>query len=124
MAKSLTKEIEAEQSRPGGSIARPVSAGGGSSTAYLPKAQERAQERNPFHDLGNNPDASGLGTSRQYRGHTPRGKSHIHLPDVTGLTSAVESPARPGLGYYPYNGDDRPRESEGIVVLFSLSINL
>ena len=42
---------------------------------------------------------------------TPRGK--VHLPDVTGLTSAVESPAKLGLEYYPYRGEDVPREVEG-----------
>ncbi|KAF9005405.1 hypothetical protein BDQ17DRAFT_1303766 [Cyathus striatus] len=41
---------------------------------------------------------------------TPRGK--VQLPDVTGMTSAVESPAKFGADYYRYPGDDRPRESE------------
>jgi hypothetical protein len=43
---------------------------------------------------------------------TPRGK--VHLPDVTGLTSAVESPAKLGLEYHPYRGEDIPRETEGV----------
>jgi hypothetical protein len=39
----------------------------------------------------------------------------VYLPDVTGLTSAVESPAKPG-GYNGYPVDDRPRDSEGVCV--------
>ncbi|KIK59609.1 hypothetical protein GYMLUDRAFT_60144 [Collybiopsis luxurians FD-317 M1] len=47
--------------------------------------------------------------------------SKLHLPDVTGLTSAVESPARPALRggtglrqnyLYPYKGSSEPREVE------------
>lgn len=44
-------------------------------------------------------------------GSTMNGK--IHLPDITGLTSAVESPAKTGLQHYPYSTGDRPRDSEG-----------
>ncbi|ESK89236.1 proteophosphoglycan ppg4 [Moniliophthora roreri MCA 2997] len=39
-------------------------------------------------------------------------KSRIHLPDVTGLTNAVESPLKGMLKYYPYAGSDEPRETE------------
>ncbi|KAJ7069924.1 hypothetical protein C8F01DRAFT_537008 [Mycena amicta] len=61
-------------------------------------AEEQQKERNPFADIVNR-DA-------------PQSKSRVYLPDVTGLTSAVESPAKPG-GYTMYNPDfDRPRDSE------------
>ena len=40
-------------------------------------------------------------------------KSRIHLPDVTGLTNAVESPMKHGGQYYPYKAAERPRETEG-----------
>jgi hypothetical protein len=40
----------------------------------------------------------------------PRGR--VHLPDVTGLTSAVESPDKLGLKYYAYH-EDTPGEIEG-----------
>ena len=53
------------------------------------------------------------GSTGKYQAQTPRGK--VHLPDVTGLTSAVESPAKTGMeyDYYPYRADDSPREIEG-----------
>ncbi|THV03823.1 hypothetical protein K435DRAFT_747317 [Dendrothele bispora CBS 962.96] len=39
-------------------------------------------------------------------------RSRIHLPDVTGLTNAVESPAKVSLNHYPYIGSNEPREAE------------
>ncbi|EEB88726.1 hypothetical protein MPER_13266 [Moniliophthora perniciosa FA553] len=39
-------------------------------------------------------------------------KSRIHLPDVTGLTNAVESPLKGMFKHYPYAGSDEPRETE------------
>ncbi|TFK23421.1 hypothetical protein FA15DRAFT_620875 [Coprinopsis marcescibilis] len=47
-------------------------------------------------------------------------KSRIHLPDVTGLTMAVESPAKLGKEYYPYRANGAPRESE-VQLLHTLS---
>ncbi|KAF7291611.1 AAA family ATPase [Mycena chlorophos] len=58
------------------------------------------KERNPFSDVGNRDAGKSIN------------KSRVYLPDVTGLTNAVESPAKPG-GYNAYNPDfDRPRDSE------------
>lgn len=42
-----------------------------------------------------------------------RGINKVYLPDVTGLTNAVDSPAKPGAKYYSYRTDNRPRDSEG-----------
>ncbi|KAL0960815.1 hypothetical protein HGRIS_005834 [Hohenbuehelia grisea] len=39
-------------------------------------------------------------------------RTPLHLPDVTGLTVAVDSPARPDVFYYAYKGDNKPREVE------------
>ncbi|KAJ7644256.1 hypothetical protein FB45DRAFT_1053047 [Roridomyces roridus] len=62
--------------------------------------EQQQAERNPFHDIANR-DA----------GHPS--KSRMYLPDVTGLTSAVESPAKAGGAYGAYAPhDDRPRDSE------------
>lgn len=41
----------------------------------------------------------------------PSSKSRIYLPDVTGLTSAVESPARVRLDYHRVNPADREIQS-------------
>ncbi|KAJ7855882.1 hypothetical protein B0H14DRAFT_3448705 [Mycena olivaceomarginata] len=50
------------------------------------------QDRNPFSDIANRVDTS-KGDATRRSAHS---KSHVYLPDVTGLTSAVESPAKPG----------------------------
>jgi hypothetical protein len=92
MARGLAKEIEeekyahnhAESSRPSASV----------------------RDKNPFDTRRL---SSGKLPSRSQQ--TPRGK--VHLPDVTGLTSAVESPAKLGLEYHPYRGEDIPRDTEG-----------
>lgn len=102
MAKGITREIEETQqqivsSRHVASASRP--------TAVI-------IERNPFHDEPEPSPRSRIPTPRKssLRDTT---KSRIHLPDVTGLTSAVESPLRHGVQYYPYNADNKIRENEG-----------
>ena len=102
MAKGITKDIEATQrqtlSSKLASASRPASA--------------PPTERNPFHD---EPGAVSphprMSTSRKssLRDAT---RSRIYLPDVTGLTNAVESPLKPGAKYYPYK-TEKPRDSEG-----------
>ncbi|KAJ6508969.1 hypothetical protein C8R45DRAFT_1060210 [Mycena sanguinolenta] len=69
-------------------------------------AEEQQQDRNPFGDIGNRIEP---GDATRRSGHS---KSRVYLPDVTGLTSAVESPAKAGGGYNAYSADDRPRDSE------------
>jgi hypothetical protein len=41
-----------------------------------------------------------------------RNKSRIQLPDVTGITNAIESPAKPTAEYYAYRVEGRIRETE------------
>ncbi|KAJ7696012.1 hypothetical protein B0H17DRAFT_1270306 [Mycena rosella] len=67
--------------------------------------QQHLYERNPFSDIANRVEP-GDATRR-----STHSKSRVYLPDVTGLTNAVESPAKGG-GYNAYNPDDRPRDSE------------
>ncbi|KAF9561056.1 hypothetical protein CPC08DRAFT_446461 [Agrocybe pediades] len=73
------------------------------------------EEPNPFHDPVEQSMARGAGglrrnTSRRSSKDITNGK--IHLPDVTGLTSAVESPAKPNAAYHPFKGDGKPRDTE------------
>ncbi|KAJ6512116.1 hypothetical protein C8R47DRAFT_1034075 [Mycena vitilis] len=63
-------------------------------------------DRNPFSDIANRVEA---GDATRRSAHS---KSRVYLPDVTGLTSAVESPAKAGGEYNAYPADDRPRDSE------------
>ncbi|KAJ7043943.1 hypothetical protein C8F04DRAFT_1361591 [Mycena alexandri] len=67
--------------------------------------QQQPHDRNPFTDIANRVVEGGDATRRS-------SKSRVYLPDVTGLTSAVESPAKAGGGYNAYAADDRPRDSE------------
>lgn len=50
-------------------------------------------DRNPFHDIVN---------QSRPRHAPPSSRSRLHLPDVTGLTSAVASPAKGEQGYMGY----------------------
>ncbi|KDR82315.1 hypothetical protein GALMADRAFT_816004 [Galerina marginata CBS 339.88] len=103
MARGINKELEATQEQLNANnqltqSTRPVSA---------------PVERNPFHDGNQSAATSDLRSARSRRNVTRDSTSgKIVLPDVTGLTSAVESPAKPGMAYRPYKGDDRPRDSE------------
>ena len=56
----------------------------------------------------------------------PSSKSRVYLPDVTGLTSAVESPARVRLDYHRVNPADREIQSEcfSATVVYRHLINL
>ncbi|KAJ7707141.1 hypothetical protein B0H16DRAFT_1393382 [Mycena metata] len=67
--------------------------------------EQQPHDRNPFTDIANRVVDGGDATRRS-------SKSRVYLPDVTGLTSAVESPAKAGGGYNAYVADDRPRDSE------------
>ncbi|KAF7365369.1 AAA family ATPase [Mycena venus] len=68
--------------------------------------EQQQQDRNPFTDIANRVET---GDATRRSAHS---KSRVYLPDVTGLTSAVESPAKAGGGYNAYPADDRPRDSE------------
>ncbi|KAJ7071857.1 hypothetical protein B0H15DRAFT_85369 [Mycena belliarum] len=68
--------------------------------------EQQMYERNPFSDIANRVESS---DATRRNAHN---KSRVYLPDVTGLTNAVESPAKGGGGHNAYNPDDRPRDSE------------
>ncbi|KAJ7175702.1 hypothetical protein C8R46DRAFT_1174491 [Mycena filopes] len=74
-------------------------------TRDLVEEQQHLHDRNPFTDIANRVVEGADATRRS-------NKSRVYLPDVTGLTSAVESPAKAGGGYNAYVADDRPRDSE------------
>ncbi|KAJ3784799.1 hypothetical protein GGU10DRAFT_19536 [Lentinula aff. detonsa] len=53
-----------------------------------------------------------MNTSRLFQGYN-LSHSKLHLPDVTGLTNAVDSPAKGALSnHYPYRSSNEPREVE------------
>ncbi|KAJ6584807.1 hypothetical protein B0H19DRAFT_1059157 [Mycena capillaripes] len=68
--------------------------------------EQQQHDRNPFTDIANRVETADA-TRR-----SAHSKSRVYLPDVTGLTSAVESPAKAGGGYNAYPAEDRPRDSE------------
>lgn len=117
MARGLAKSIEEEQRN---TWSEAIKSGNpqAQSTVHERRGKSRAgpqpvQERNPFSDIGN---ALGSGARaavgvRERKG-TPRAPK-VHLPDVTGLTSVVASPAKNGLGYYGYEAGDEPQAAEG-----------
>jgi hypothetical protein len=98
MARGINRELEAAQQQ------------------LAPEQHSVAMvDRNPFHDVANQSEPA-----TSFRQPTPRKSSmrdasrgKVHLPDVTGLTNAVDSPAKPGAEYYSYKIANRPRDSEG-----------
>lgn len=110
MARGINKELEATQQE--------LNATSNARQTIPARPASAPAERNPFHDTPPNQTARPIIATRN---PTPRRsamrdttKSRIHLPDVTGLTNAVESPMKHGAQYYPYNANERPRESEGL----------
>lgn len=79
--------------------------------------EHQQHDRNPFTDIANRVE-TGDATHR-----SAHSKSRVYLPDVTGLTSAVESPAKAGGGYNAYPAEDRPRDSEGAYISFGPTIH-
>ncbi|KAF9267567.1 hypothetical protein L218DRAFT_1074297 [Marasmius fiardii PR-910] len=86
----------------------------------LPKDSDAEAERSRLSSKGDvrnferDDMLEGLGVpgSTTHSNRSNLSKSRIHLPDVTGLTSVVDSPARGVLNHYPYQASDEPRESE------------
>lgn len=127
MARGLTKEIQREQgqqaeTRAEGSRNIPISNRNHGRDHRNTSVSAPGTDRNPF-DIANASAFVKQPTPRKasamkHHVQTPRGK--VHLPDVTGLTSAVESPAKMGIehDYYPYRADDSPREIEGVCLRF------
>lgn len=107
MVRGINKELEGAQQQlnrqSAAASARPTSA---------------PVERNPFHDPPAEPprnsSARKPSAMKDPNASSNTTKGRIHLPDVTGLTAAVESPARPGTQYYKYATNGRARESEGM----------
>jgi hypothetical protein len=66
----------------------------------------RIPKRRPFGELGN--------------WHQEGLEKRVALPDVTGLTDAVESPAKPEQPrHWRYEGGDGIKESEGMSIIYS-----
>ena len=107
MACGINKEIEATQQQ--------IASTKHTSIASTPNRPASAPvERNLFHGT-----VPGSEHALSFRNSTPgmssmkdTTRSRIHLPDVAGLTNAVESPLKPRTQYYPYKAGDRPRDSE------------
>lgn len=104
MAKGLAAEIQAESH-----ARRPVGErfpSAPQSTVRKRPLQASKAAPSPFKDTFHSVKGVPEG-DRTYVKHTSlrsSGKTKVHLPDVTGLTSAVGSPSRLGIGYIGYDG--------------------
>ncbi|KAI0061607.1 hypothetical protein BV25DRAFT_1826312 [Artomyces pyxidatus] len=87
LARNIARDIEDEQSRWNAPIDLPNHAVQAQSTLKTRAKPSAATGRSPF-------------------GYPKKVNGGVHLPDVTGLTNAVESPAKGGLQYYPYEDDE------------------
>lgn len=102
MAKGITREIEAAR-RARSQRDRDLDTDAREAKPYAHSTVRRrdyAQEV-PLKEIANQLG----GTPRPAMRMTPRSVSmkRVHLPDITGLTSAVESPSRVGLKYLGYD---------------------
>lgn len=92
--------------------------------------QDEDEERNPFHDMVNQPQSAlsrsgkrGPFLAKQQHQSYSTSRSKIHLPDVTGLTNAVESPVKGLNTHYPYQADGEVKEAEGAFIFcFRVSV--
>lgn len=97
LAKGITKEIEAARRSKSGQSGHDVPA-----YVHSTVRQRNHHQEVPLKEI---PNQLG-GTPRPNTRLTPRStsfKSKVHLPDITGLTSVVDSPARVGLKYLGYD---------------------
>ncbi|KAF8158574.1 hypothetical protein B0H34DRAFT_464811 [Crassisporium funariophilum] len=111
MARGINKELEATQNHLTAAQQRAADA---SAAATMARPASAPVERNPFHDIAYqfpDPPSSFRPTPRKGSMRDTSSRK-VQLPDVTGLTNAVESPAKYGAEYYPYRADNRPRDSE------------
>ena len=81
---------------------------------------QNASQRHPFCDIINKPtqlnvpdeDQRQTSNGRRASNKATGRKPFVQLPDVTGLTSAVASPAKPALKNYVYRGGEGLRKNE------------
>ncbi|TDL22091.1 hypothetical protein BD410DRAFT_788773 [Rickenella mellea] len=132
MAKDIAKEIETSQRNTDASIRERGEKVTIRSTAKPVKLRKQLPERNPFQDLLNNLSISTQqatnpsNTTMLPPARHPRSKrlsasrirtsDKVQLPDVTGLTSAVGSPAKQSLECWRYPNDYETGEIEEHVV--------
>lgn len=106
MARGLAREIE-EQSRHD-AHRRDRDREMAQNTVRRPSRGNRVPLRSVVSELQDNPPPR----PRSAGSRTPHRSGRVYLPDVTGLTSAVASPAKLGLDYRSYDARD-DREIDG-----------
>ncbi|KAH9480153.1 hypothetical protein JR316_0006750 [Psilocybe cubensis] len=116
MARGINREIEETQAQEI-DAARTAAAASRASYTANPRPASAPPERNPFYDIGVGSGGRTGATTRRTTARdaanlTANASGKVYLPDVTGLTSAVESPAKPGAQFMQYKAGERPRDSE------------
>lgn len=111
IAKGISKDIGATQQQIASNkhVASP-----------LARPTRASVERNPFHDEPETLPARLRMPTPHKSSLKDSTRSRIHLPDITGLTNAVESPLRPDAQYYLYKAESKMRDSEGVFESFLL----
>ncbi|KAI0078207.1 hypothetical protein K474DRAFT_1697183 [Panus rudis PR-1116 ss-1] len=98
LAKGITKEIEAARKTQRGAHARDGQPYAHSTVRQRGHAPAEHTAKDISVNLGSTPKPS------KYTPNKHQFKSKLHLPDITGLTSVVESPARLSLRYLGLDG--------------------
>ncbi|KZT12216.1 uncharacterized protein LAESUDRAFT_691432 [Laetiporus sulphureus 93-53] len=106
MARKLVQEIQTEKRQQAEACAKRSAARAPvvPTTRRDARVATQAKERGPFKNLVNQAPSRSVHASNVKTTNVSKGR--IYLPDVTGLTSAVESPAKAGMDYYDYNAMD------------------
>ena len=87
------------------------------SPSKMRQSKSKGAARKPFQNLVNQPALSPASRKRLSAGPSDSGAEtaeKIHLPDITGLTSAVGSPSRVALHHWVYPDED-PNGIEGLL---------
>ncbi|KAF9447291.1 hypothetical protein P691DRAFT_802613 [Macrolepiota fuliginosa MF-IS2] len=102
MAHGLAKEIEHEKNQ--------LRASTSSKRTERSRSASMPIDNNLFHDGAN--QATSSGDRANLSRSSAKNRSRIQLPDVTGLTNAIESPAKLTAEYYAYRAEDQIRATE------------
>lgn len=102
MAHGLAQEIEYEKGQ--------LKLSASTRKAERVRSASMPLDNNLFHDGANqgNPAPEKVNATRS----SQRNRSRIQLPDVTGITNAIESPAKLTAEYYAYRAEGQIRETE------------
>ncbi|KAH8104479.1 hypothetical protein BXZ70DRAFT_1075478 [Cristinia sonorae] len=118
LAKGITAELQAE------SQARRIA---NEKLSTIPQSTMRKRPpvsakpiQSPFKDGTAHMRNDGDRSHSKFPGSKSFSKSKVHLPDVTGLTSAIQSPSKLGMGYLVYEGQEEGERAAALMATLTV----